>query len=67
MKGNCTTEQRERYKKEVDTCGNLAKTKVGVPKYVIYLHAETKKRRKKGEAYSDALARVAEELRKAAA
>lgn len=67
MKGNCTMEQRERYKKEVNTCGNLAKTKVGVPKYITYLHSETKKRRKKGEAYHDALARVAEELRKAAA
>jgi hypothetical protein len=62
-KGNCTTEQKERYKKQINTCGNLGKRKVAVPTFIKYLHAETRKRRKAGENYADALSRVAEEIR----
>ena len=62
-KGNCTTEQKERYSKRIGTCGNLGKRKVAVPTFIKYLHAETRKRRKVGESYGEALSRVAGEVK----
>ena len=62
-KGNCTTEQKERYSKRIGTCGNLGKRKVAVPTFVKYLHVETRKRRKVGESYGEALSRVAGEIK----
>ena len=65
VKGNCTTEQKERFSKRIGTCGNLGKRKVAVPTFIKYLHAETRKRRKIGENYGEALSRTAEEMKKA--
>lgn len=62
-KGNCTTDQKERYGRQTADCGNLAKRFIGSRLYGAFLHEETKKRRSKDEKYSDALRRTAAELR----
>lgn len=63
FEGTCTTAQSEKWKKLYRECGDLVQKLEKQPKALELFHAEVKQRRKNGELYSDAMARVAGEIK----
>lgn len=63
FEGNCTADQSSEWKKLYRECGDLVQKLEQQPRALRLFHAEVKQRRKIGELYSDAMARVAGEVK----
>ncbi len=63
LEGTCTADQSSKWKKLYKECGDLVQKLEKQPKALKLFHAEVKQRRKNGELYSDAMARVAGEIK----
>lgn len=63
FEGTCTTAQSDKWKKLYKECGDLVQKLEKQPKALKLFHAEVKQRRRNGELYSDAMARVAGEIK----
>ena len=63
FEGSCTTEQSKKWKELYQVCGDLVQKLEKQPQVLRNYHKEVKKRRKSGELYSDAMTRVAREIK----
>lgn len=63
FEGSCTATQSAKWKKLYHECGDLQQKLEKQPEALRNFHAQVKKRRKAGELYSDAMTRVAQEIK----
>lgn len=67
LEGSCTADQSAKWKTLYKECGDLVQKLEKHPKAMRQFHKEVKSRRKAGELYSDAMSRVAREIKKSSA